>query len=205
MKNWTQRAKEVAQNILTEEFGPDKPSGWVYSERSFDGMGHNHLRWMLEELAKGQMSPTKACRWLGFAQALMLIYGISSLDREKARNQASGDRLPGQPYSPRIRVDLRTANSAVSFELSNVRPLHASDGTLDGYAGSHLLEASLERLVPAERKKEFGAATAQFFAERAYSTSDLDVVRHILDACAERKLNGTFVQRGTMYYLSLEL
>uniref|UniRef100_A0AB39CD71 Uncharacterized protein n=1 Tax=Pseudomonas phage RVTF4 TaxID=3236931 RepID=A0AB39CD71_9VIRU len=43
-----------------------------------------HLRWMLDELMGNyEQSLTKKHRWLGFVQALLVVYGYTSVDRER--------------------------------------------------------------------------------------------------------------------------
>lgn len=91
MKDWTERAAEAARSILAD-------FGFIGIESApGDPRSLGHLRYMAEELLKADMTPTKACRWLGYLQAGLIFHGWSDLDREKARNQRTGDR----PYQPR--------------------------------------------------------------------------------------------------------
>lgn len=104
MKNWTERAAEAALAILAEHFEGDKP---VPPPARGNGTGLAHLHWMARELVKGDMSPTKACRWLGYLQAGLIHLGFSDLDAEKARNQRTGDRELGEPYlTPELEAKL---------------------------------------------------------------------------------------------------
>ncbi|WVW77473.1 hypothetical protein Bhz59_00087 [Stenotrophomonas phage vB_SmaS_Bhz59] len=104
MKNWTERAAEAALAILAEHFEGDKP---VPPPARGNGTGLAHLHWMARELAKGDMSPTKACRWLGYLQAGLIHLGFSDLDTEKMRNQRTGDRELGEPFlTPELEAKL---------------------------------------------------------------------------------------------------
>lgn len=50
---------------------------WIPIERDPRGISINHARWMLENLPEEN---DKAGRWLGYAQALMVVHGIMSLE-----------------------------------------------------------------------------------------------------------------------------
>jgi len=42
-----------------------------------------HMRWMLEELRSGRVTGTKAHRWLGFVQALMVMNDLITVAEER--------------------------------------------------------------------------------------------------------------------------
>ena len=83
--DWLERAAGIAMQLL------DGPLQGVTAQRSPDGRGMPHLRWMAEQLAgQALSSETKACRWLGYLQGALVERGHSTLEAEKARNLASG-------------------------------------------------------------------------------------------------------------------
>lgn len=86
--DWTKRAARAATQIITDHFNN---SGFEVPAVRGDGTTPGHLHWMALELAKGQMSSTKACRWLGYLQAGLVFCGLSTLEFEKERNLASSD------------------------------------------------------------------------------------------------------------------
>lgn len=51
-----------------------------------------HLLYMLEGIEAGMMSPTKACRWLGWVQACLYCNGVLPLEDAKAINKAASDK-----------------------------------------------------------------------------------------------------------------
>lgn len=51
------------------------------------GDGSRHMVYMLQEVAKGDMSAGKANRWLGWAQCLAMIYGHLMLEQCKEINR----------------------------------------------------------------------------------------------------------------------
>lgn len=85
MKNWTQKAAAVATAILNG-IGLALPP-----PARGDGRGEAHIHWMLLELQKAEMSPTKACRWLGYVQCYLVTNGVLNLDDAKVLNQRAGD------------------------------------------------------------------------------------------------------------------
>lgn len=95
MKSWTDKAAFVAKEILGQ-IGMELPRA-VRSNGGTDPNGGAsaaaapHLHWMLQELAKGEMSPTKACRWLGYVQAILVWTRIYTLQEMKEVNQRAGD------------------------------------------------------------------------------------------------------------------
>lgn len=54
-----------------------------------------HLLFMIDAVATGRMSPTKACRWLGWIQAALCLGGCATLDQLKEINLAASKRLGG--------------------------------------------------------------------------------------------------------------
>lgn len=84
---WSVRSQRIAAKLL-EQYPMLK---LVDAERSDSGNTPGHLRWMLEELAGGRVDgPTKSCRWLGYAQAMMVISGYCTLNDMKTINLAGG-------------------------------------------------------------------------------------------------------------------
>lgn len=55
-------------------------------ERSPKGMGDRHIAFMLDEIRKGRITGEKAHRWLGYAQALMVVGNWATLDQLKEIN-----------------------------------------------------------------------------------------------------------------------
>jgi thioesterase domain-containing protein len=60
-------------------------------DASVEPTGGAHLVWMLEQIKPEKMSPTKACRWLGWIQAVLCERGAASLEELKAVNKAAAD------------------------------------------------------------------------------------------------------------------
>jgi 5'(3')-deoxyribonucleotidase len=88
-RSWVDRAASIAARML-EGIGWDEDFPCP-AERNPNGCGRRHLRWMLGELRDGALaSPTKACRWLGYAQAMAVERGLCTLDQMKAWNLESG-------------------------------------------------------------------------------------------------------------------
>lgn len=85
--NWIDRAAWIAREIRE----PARNSlGDVIEDRDPEGQSGPHLLWMLEELSARRVgSETKTCRWLGYAQALAIQYGILDLERAKQLNLRS--------------------------------------------------------------------------------------------------------------------
>lgn len=78
---WKVRVRKIADQLMLLPVFKG-----VIEEKSNDGQGLPHLKYMLREMSYGQMSSTKACRWLGYVQAALVLYGITTLDDEKHRN-----------------------------------------------------------------------------------------------------------------------
>lgn len=55
-------------------------------------MGGGHLLWMLDQIRDAGFSPTKACRWLGWVQAMLNVRGVANLERLKAINLEASRR-----------------------------------------------------------------------------------------------------------------
>lgn len=51
------------------------------------GRGLRHVKWMLEEIIKGEMSEGKANRWLGYAQGVYVSMCYSTLNEMKNINK----------------------------------------------------------------------------------------------------------------------
>ena len=56
-------------------------------QRDSSGNSIEHARWMLSGIIEGYIQHEKAHRWLGYAQALIVMLGESSLDEMKRINQ----------------------------------------------------------------------------------------------------------------------
>lgn len=54
-------------------------------------LSRHHLFWMLNEIAKREMSSTKACRWLGWIQAAIRHANLATLEQIKAINKTASD------------------------------------------------------------------------------------------------------------------
>ncbi|CAH7391354.1 conserved hypothetical protein [Vibrio chagasii] len=72
----------VAKGYLGSEFAnyPPKCNG-------NDPTCYHHLAWMLTEIAKNEMSPTKANRWLGYVQGVMVGDGLLDVNQERERTR----------------------------------------------------------------------------------------------------------------------
>ena len=57
--------------------------------RDSAGKTKEHAAWLLEGIASGYVQHEKAHRWLGYAQALLVIDKIASLDDMKAINRGA--------------------------------------------------------------------------------------------------------------------
>lgn len=104
---------EVATAIadLCESPRPEVGAHWVYAaaeahrdlvmgmESIYGHTGSMHLLDMLNSIVKGDMSPTKACRWLGWIQASLNEAGVATLEELKAINKAASksSRSPPAP------------------------------------------------------------------------------------------------------------
>ena len=61
----------------------------VKAAKHSEGIGFSHAKWMLEEIAKGEMSDDKANRWLGYAQCILVVTKLASLEEVKNINITS--------------------------------------------------------------------------------------------------------------------
>lgn len=52
-----------------------------------------HAEWMLKGIVEGYIQHEKAHRWLGWAQCLISVYGLASLDELKDINKLSNVSL----------------------------------------------------------------------------------------------------------------
>ena len=43
----------------------------------------SHLKWMLNEIASGEMDDGKANRWLGFVQGVLVMRNLTTVDEER--------------------------------------------------------------------------------------------------------------------------
>jgi hypothetical protein len=70
-------AVEIARNYIPS-IGP--------GERRNDGLGWDHLLWMVDAMADPEMSDAKANRWLGYIQGAMVWSRCATLDEMKEIN-----------------------------------------------------------------------------------------------------------------------
>jgi hypothetical protein len=52
--------------------------------RDPSGTTFRHLRWMVAEIEKDEMSEGKTMRWLGYIQGVIVAQGFATLDQMKA-------------------------------------------------------------------------------------------------------------------------
>jgi hypothetical protein len=70
---------KAAVQIDSDHLNP----GWPV-ERSDDGRGVPHLRWMLKQIISSpEMSQDKAMRWLGYVQGALVTTGQTTLEQMK--------------------------------------------------------------------------------------------------------------------------
>jgi hypothetical protein len=67
-------------------FAKEHPHTTVKASKSPEGIGVCHAFWMLQQICGGEVSDTKAHRWLGYAQALLVQDKYLSLDQCKIAN-----------------------------------------------------------------------------------------------------------------------
>lgn len=65
----------------------------VKKARRARGRGIEHAKWLLVEVATGQVKGNKAHRWLGYAQAILVEYRVMSLNDAKNANKKASDEL----------------------------------------------------------------------------------------------------------------
>jgi len=73
--------QEAAKAMLAYDFMNE-----VEPRRAEGGLGKNHMRWMLDQIASGEVKDEKAHRWLGYAQGLATVYFFFSLEDLKNIN-----------------------------------------------------------------------------------------------------------------------
>lgn len=213
MKDWTERAAEAAQEIINDCY----LRGVAPVQNSL-GEGPEHLHWMCRELLKREMSPTKACRWLGYLQGQLILMGLSSLDAEKARNQRTGTMVPPSaaeakaaaqtslvaaalaPPSVTLSITVEEDGKPKTFALEAVNVRYAADGGII---------ANLPPFADLVMRKKHWTRDVQdkvieFLRNGSLVTRDLNVVHAILDELKRRKLNATLRQLGDDTYLDLE-
>lgn len=61
-------------------------------ERHLSGLTTAHAVWLLAELQDGRVTGEKSHRWLGWAQAILAVNGLLSLEEAKKANQEASDR-----------------------------------------------------------------------------------------------------------------
>ncbi len=59
------------------------------AKRDVDGVTIEHALWMLGGIAEGYVRGEKAHRWLGYAQALLVILDVTTLEIMKQRNRSA--------------------------------------------------------------------------------------------------------------------
>ena len=62
------------------------PRFYYTAARDSQGMSIGHAAWMLAKISTGTLSQEKACRWLGYAQALAVVHRMVSLGTVKDIN-----------------------------------------------------------------------------------------------------------------------
>lgn len=107
LKSTADVVKWAIKNRLTSLDGVGRYDHWVYSAaeacRPFlrkipTGKGschREHISSMIREVARGEFTSTKACRWLGWIQAAIVFGGAATLADMKAINRAASERLGG--------------------------------------------------------------------------------------------------------------
>ncbi len=71
----TKKHIEIAKNLITSQ-----PVFRLTAKENPDRQSFTHLKWMLEEVIGDTMSNTKASRWLGYVQGILLFKGIGDYD-----------------------------------------------------------------------------------------------------------------------------
>lgn len=95
------QAIRAAINIDLLYLQPECPA----IEQSKDGVSYPHLRWMVEQIEKDEMSEGKTMRWLGYIQGVLVAIGPSSctLDQMKDLSRRAAEIGPEVPL-PRQRL-----------------------------------------------------------------------------------------------------
>lgn len=69
--------------LMTMELLPES----IVVERDDTGASLEHAHWMLHGIASGYVQHDKAHRWLGYAQAIIVLMGVASLECMKDVNK----------------------------------------------------------------------------------------------------------------------
>ena len=77
---------KVAKKLLIDL----EEHGWT-SQKNKTGKTVRHATWMLKKISKGKMEETKAHRWLGYAQGVLVIYSVFTLEQMKKVNEKEKD------------------------------------------------------------------------------------------------------------------
>jgi hypothetical protein len=59
----------------------------MVGEQDPDGMSTKHAVWMLEQIYSGELDDLKEMRWLGYAQAILVIDAMYTLEQMKEINK----------------------------------------------------------------------------------------------------------------------
>lgn len=62
-------------------------------ERDGHGTAISHLRWMVEEMSKGEMSGDKTMRWLGYIQGALVMCAMANLEDMKELSARAAGKL----------------------------------------------------------------------------------------------------------------
>lgn len=86
--------KAVARGCLNyiqhKDEGTELSATPLEPARSSEGNDGNHAAWMLHEIIDGNVEGEKAHRWLGYAQALLVVADELSLEECKMLNKNDG-------------------------------------------------------------------------------------------------------------------
>lgn len=77
------------QDKTLKELDEILSDGYVNLEikRDPEGKTRNHLKWMINEMKTKEFSQGKFNRWLGYIQGVMVVQGLTSLNKERERNR----------------------------------------------------------------------------------------------------------------------
>lgn len=81
--------------------------------------GQKHLIMMLETVLQAAMSPTKACRWIGWVQGVLVSQGVATLEQMKDLNKEVESKF--EPDDPKP-VALVGEHGGVSWRTDRVLP-----------------------------------------------------------------------------------
>ncbi len=74
----------IACNIDTHDPGVRDP----------EGQSQAHAVWMLQMLCTNEIEGNKAHRWLGYAQGILVILGVGTLNQMMEANKRASDEEP---------------------------------------------------------------------------------------------------------------